>query len=142
MRVVKKVIAIGTLAVGVSLAGAGVAHAGTTLLGYNVTAPILGGPVNLDTQTKAITNHKGDVQTGLIGGDRYPNNLYNANAKQCKYTYGTGPSACGALVSNVYSYGYVYPPQTAAKGTTCTLVLSIQGANIFRVNLQGYWASN
>jgi hypothetical protein len=42
MRVVKKVIAIGTLAVGVSLAGAGVAHAGTTLLGYNVDAPPLG----------------------------------------------------------------------------------------------------
>jgi hypothetical protein len=141
MRVAKKVIVIGTLAVGISLAGAGAAHAGTTLLGYNVDAPPLGGQQLLDTQTKAITNHAGYVQTGSIGGQRYPNNLYNANAKQCKYSSGQA-SACGALISNVYSYGYVSPPQTATKGTTCTLQLSIQGANIFRVNLQGYWASN
>jgi hypothetical protein len=141
MRVSKKVVAIGALAIGIALAGTAAAYAGTTLLGYNVNAPAFGGPQLLDTQTKAITNNAGYVQTGSIGGQRYPNNVYNANAKQCKYSSGQA-SACGALISNVYSYGYVSPPQTATKGTTCTLQLSIQGANLVRVNLQGYWASN
>ena len=137
MRIGKKVVAIGTLAIGIALAGTAAANAGTTLLGYNVNAPAFGGPQLLDTQTKAIKNFAGYVQTGSIGGG----GAYNANAKQCKYASGQA-STCGTLVSNVYSYGYVNTPQTATVGTTCTLDLSIQGFNLVRVNLQGYWASN
>ncbi|MBW4033455.1 MAG: hypothetical protein HIU88_12470 [Acidobacteria bacterium] len=138
MRIGKKVVAIGTLAIGISLAGAAAANAGTTLLGYNMIAPYWGGGVNTQLQTKSYTNVAGYVQTGYIGGG----GLYNANAKQCKYTFGTGISGCGTLVSNVYSYGYVNLPQTATAGTSCVATFSIQGLNWVRVNIQGYWASN
>ena len=82
MRIGKKAIAVGTLAIGIALAGGAAANADTTLLGYNMIAPAFGQPVNTQLQTKTYTNTAGYVQTGTIGGG----GLYNANAKQCKYT--------------------------------------------------------
>jgi hypothetical protein len=139
MRLSKKALMIGMLAIGLTLGGSVAAQAGTTLLGYNFALPNFQGPGYPASQTKAITNQAGYMQLGNIGGG------YNANAKQCKVTSSGGTvtlSGCGSTVTNIYNYGYVNTPQTAAAGTVSALQMWINSVNFVSVQVSGYWASN
>lgn len=131
MRVKAKPLLVGMLSVGLVFGGAVAAHAGTTLLSFNVIMPTFQLPSWTPNQTKAISSYPGLITDSRVGGG------YKYNAKLCVHEL----SQCGTQVFNL-SGGNANLPNTIAAGTTSVSAqLWVSSYNFVKVQVTGYYAS-
>ncbi|MCY7290254.1 MAG: hypothetical protein LH624_18930 [Cryobacterium sp.] len=130
MKFSKRSLTTAVVAVALVAGGAGAANAGTTLIGFNTTAPKFGGAAYSGLQTKTISRRAGLLSQGGVGGN------YSINAKQC---VGSNTS-CGTTVQ--VGSGANLPNNISAGTKNVVAQMRVSSFNIVDVQVSGYFASN
>lgn len=125
----KKTLATLGLTAGL-LSVVGFAQAATTPLGYNVTVGSYNGSANTTSQTKAISDARGELRSSIVGGD------YTVDARMA------ASSGTGSWVRGVGDYETRGLPNSINKGTAARVQFSNDLTTPVDVKVTGSWISN
>lgn len=125
----KKTLATLGLTVGL-LSVVGFAQAGTTATTYSVTVGAYNGAGSSSSQTKAISDARGELKSGIVGGN------YTVDARM------TATSGTGSWVRSVDDYETRGLPNSINKGTAARVQFSNDLTTPVDVKVTGSWISN
>lgn len=125
----KKTLATLGLTVGL-LSVVGFAQAGTTATSYSVTVGAYNGAASSTSQTKAISDARGELKSGIVGGN------YTVDARM------SATSGTGSWVRSVDDYETRGLPNSINKGTAARVQFSNDLTTPVDVKVTGSWISN